>query len=85
MRRSRRYRLPLAAVLVLLAWRTRWRWWVALPMLGFVLMVGLSRVYLGVHYPSDILAGWAAACAWAVAAWLLVFLDTRPWRTATAD
>lgn len=77
--------MTLAMVLVLLAWRTRWRWWVALPMLGFVLMVGLSRVYLGVHYPSDILAGWAAACAWAVAAWLLVFLDTRPWRTATAD
>ena len=77
--------MTLATVLVLLAWRTRWRWWVALPMLGFVLMVGLSRVYLGVHYPSDILAGWAAACAWAVAAWLLVFLDTRPWRTATAD
>src|SRR5205085_1065013 len=27
----------------------------------------MSRVYLGVHYPSDILAGWSAACAWVLA------------------
>lgn len=73
--------ITLALVLVLLAWHTRWRWWVAAPMAAFVAMVGLSRVYLGVHYPSDILAGWAAASAWTVAAYLLVFPHgQRPWR-----
>jgi len=76
--------MTLAAVLVLLAWHTRWRWWAVPPMAAFVAMVGLSRVYLGVHYPSDILAGWTAACAWTVAAWLLVFRDGRPWRGSAA-
>ncbi|TXH75113.1 MAG: phosphatase PAP2 family protein [Lysobacteraceae bacterium] len=71
-----------AWVLLLLTWRTPWRWPVAVAMLGFMWMVGLSRVYLGVHYPSDILAGWAAASVWAVAVYLLVFRNGhRPWRS----
>ena len=32
-----------------------------------IVMIGLSRVYLGVHYPSDVLAGYAAAFVWLVA------------------
>lgn len=34
---------------------------------AMIVMIGVSRIYLGVHYPSDVAAGYATACVWLVA------------------
>ncbi|MGN6513844.1 MAG: phosphatase PAP2 family protein [Lysobacteraceae bacterium] len=78
--------MTLVFALVLLCWSRRtpwgtpWRWPATLLGALFVLWVGWARVYLGVHYPSDILAGWCAAAVWTAGAYGLVFRRSlKPW------
>jgi membrane-associated phospholipid phosphatase len=57
----------LAVVGVALVRRFRWRAAVGVPALVYVLGVAASRVYFGVHFPSDVIGGMLAGSAWVAA------------------
>ncbi len=68
------------AVLVIgLLWRTKWRAVSVVAGAMYVALIGFSRLYLGVHYPSDIAAGWCVGAAWAIV--VLVAMRERQRRT----
>lgn len=62
----------LVCALVMVTWHTRWR----VPVLALgaflLVLVGVTQLALGVHYPSDVLAGWLWAGAW------VAFVASRP-------
>jgi undecaprenyl-diphosphatase len=74
------------ALTLILAYRLRGfaRWAVATGGVSLVLLIGFSRLYLGVHYPTDVLAGFLAAPLWVicVGAVYVVWLSVRGLRAA---
>jgi len=56
--------LTLAEILVQPAWPFLRRAIIWIGAVVMTLLIGFSRVYLGVHYPTDVLAGYAGAIAW---------------------
>ena len=63
--------LTLGALLGRVVRQRRLRAYFLIVALTLTFLVGASRVYLGVHYPTDVLAGWAAGLAWAIICWLI--------------
>jgi len=63
---------------------TRARVYFMLVAILITLLVGVSRVYLGVHWPTDVLAGWTAGAGWAVMLWLVAYRLQKARRIETA-
>ncbi len=63
--------LTLALVALRLTDRVRLRVYILALATSVTVAVGVSRVYLGVHYPTDVLAGWVAGLVWAMCCWLV--------------
>lgn len=63
--------LTLGALLAANQRRKRIKIFILLFCTFITLLVGISRIYLGVHWPTDVLAGWTAGAAWALSCWLL--------------
>lgn len=54
----------LALIVCILLWHSRWRWFSLGVAIVYVVAIGFTRLYLGVHYPTDVLAGWLLAIVW---------------------
>ncbi|MBF2005417.1 MAG: phosphatase PAP2 family protein [Chlorogloeopsis fritschii C42_A2020_084] len=64
--------MTLVAVLVILTWGSVWSWIIFIFGSLFVLAIAWTRLYLGVHFPSDIFAGWMVSIAWAIGVSLII-------------
>ena len=71
--------MALAAGLVLSLWNTRYRLPTIIGSAVYVIVIAFTRLYLGVHFPTDILAGWCASIAWAVL--VKIVFDHPTWRS----
>lgn len=77
--------LTLGAIMTTVVGRRRLKWYILSVAFLLTLIVGVSRVYLGVHYPTDVLAGWIAGIAWALLCWVMAKLLQRRGQIEPAD
>ena len=69
--------LTIGAMLARAQPKRRLKTYIHVGALVITLLVGMSRVYLGVHWPTDVLAGWCLGAAWAILCWALIAWMTR--------
>ncbi|APT57818.1 MAG: PAP2 family protein [Azospirillum brasilense] len=63
--------LTLGALMTRIQAGPRLKLYVMAVAVAVTLLVGASRIYLGVHWPTDVLAGWCLGSAWALSCWLV--------------
>ncbi|WP_392535419.1 phosphatase PAP2 family protein [Nostoc sp. C117] len=64
--------VTLVAIVLILSWANPWRWLVFIFGSLYIMAIGWCRLYLGVHFPSDILAGWMVTLAWTIGVNLII-------------
>ncbi|MEH2200225.1 phosphatase PAP2 family protein [Nostoc sp.] len=69
--------ITLVGILLFLTWASSWRWLVLICGSLYIIAIAWCRLYLGVHFPSDILAGWMVALGWTIGVSLII----KPYKT----
>jgi undecaprenyl-diphosphatase len=69
--------LTLGALIARVQTRRRLKVYFLSVAITLTLMIGASRVYLGVHWPTDVLAGWCLGAAWAMLCWAVMLTLQR--------
>jgi membrane-associated phospholipid phosphatase len=64
--------MTLVAAMIILTWGSAWCWLILIVGSLYVVAIAWTRVYLGVHFPSDIIAGWMVSIAWATGVSLII-------------
>lgn len=77
--------LTLGALLARTQERRRARGYILGAAVVLTLLIGISRIYLGVHWPTDVLAGWCLGAAWALLCWFAATLLTRAKKALEPD
>jgi undecaprenyl-diphosphatase len=72
--------LTLGALLSRVEARRRAKIYVLIVAVGLTFLIGVSRIYLGVHWPTDVLAGWCVGAAWAMSCWRIALALQRSGR-----
>jgi undecaprenyl-diphosphatase len=76
--------LSLGSLIARLQTRRRIRVYIIALALFFSFIIGISRIYLGVHYPTDVIAGWSIGLAWATLVWFVAwYIQKRNDKTET--
>lgn len=70
----------MAFTAIVLAWHSRYRPAVIIAAVVYFVTMSFTRLYLGVHYPTDVIAGWCISAAWVA----VMYVTLRMRRTSAA-